>query len=508
MKADSNIVSLFIAAVSRHKNAIAFIEKERQTTYIELLQQVQRAAAGFAKKGIEKGDKVLVFVPMNTQLYVVVLALLYIGAIPVFLDEWVSMKRLKACLLTVPCKAIVASPKLLLISCFVGSLRHLKKMTPQIGMGKDILQKMAETSPEDTALVTFTTGSTGTPKAANRTHQFLQAQYEALHPILANNYRVTLTLLPIVVLLNLCLGKTNILPAKKLVVLQQSSAIYLLTLIARHHIETIIASPAIAVAMATSLLNKKTGNSYIRQIITGGGPLFPSQACLINKAFSQANGLVVFGSTEAEPISSISMQQLAITSTETMQQHGLPVGSIHSSAAVAIVPFTKEVIPDIPHQKFTQIKLPAGMSGELLVSGPHVLQQYINNEAAQRQNKFRVDGQLWHRTGDEAFVDEKENLYFLGRCTEVIFWNNQKLYPLIFTWLLKQQVPVKEAALLPHHNRLLLVLEQKDNTLAEQVKMYLKSTLPDATIFWIKIIPKDKRHQTKIDYERLRQLLK
>lgn len=507
MKADNNIVRLFIAAAAKHSNAVAFIEKDEQLTYAALLQKVQAAAAYFAKKGFEKGDKVLVLIPMTTKLYIVVLSLLYIGAVPVFLDEWVSLKRLKVCLQTVPCKGIIASPKLLFVSWFISSLRYLKKITPGSIFTNDLLPHPIAVFPNDTALVTFTTGSTGTPKAANRTHQFLQAQYSALYPLLDNTYNTTLTLLPIVVLLNLRLGKTNILPAGKLQAGKESAVLQLAQLIERHHIKSLIASPAITVAVAKAAASNSFQTGSVQQVITGGGPVFPEQAKVVGQAFKYASATVVYGSTEAEPISTISMQNLSANNAVVLQQKGLPVGSVHEDIKLAIVPFTQQPIPNLQIDEFCERKLPVNCSGELIVTGPHVLQQYLNNEVAQRQNKFYVAGRLWHRTGDEARIDEAGDLYFLGRCNEVIDWMGQKLHPLIAMWLLKQHVAVQEAALLLLNNRLLVVLEKKDAHLAQSVKAYTEKALPDSIIRWVKTIPKDKRHQTKIDYEKLRKFL-
>jgi olefin beta-lactone synthetase len=502
-----NIVQLFLNAADEHSGKIAFVEGNSKITYAELLKKVQSTAAFFSQKDIGVDDKVLVFIPMKTDLYVTVLALLYIGACPVFLDEWVSVKRLKECLKTVPCKAIVAERKLLFLSWFISPLRRLKKLSPH-GKAKALTIALpAEREPSDTALVTFTTGSTGTPKAANRTHHFLAAQQAALQPLLLNHFQTTLTLLPIVILLNLSLGKTNVLPQQKLNVLHFSTIKYAAHLIKEEAVESIIASPAITVAIA-KFISEKSISTTVRQVITGGGPVFPDEAKMIIQAFPKANATVVYGSTEAEPISSIAMQQLARTSIQEMEANGLPVGESHQDIQVAIIPYIKTPAENKSTAKWTTQKLKAGHSGEIVVSGPHVLQAYLNNKAAQQQNKFLVDDVLWHRTGDEGMLDDLGNLYFRGRCTEVINYNSQVIYPVISTWLLKQKVRLSEAAILSLNNELLLIIEKQDKVLENKIIDALKGTVLEmATIRYLATIPKDKRHHTKIDYEKLRQLL-
>src|SRR5690606_4325072 len=78
---------------------------------------------------------------------------------------------------------------------------------------------MCQTSRTDAALVTFTTGSTGVPKAALRTHGFLYEQFKALEAeIDAKPADVDMSVLPIILLINLAVGSTSVIadfnPAK------------------------------------------------------------------------------------------------------------------------------------------------------------------------------------------------------------------------------------------------------------------------------------------------------
>src|SRR5262249_45615201 len=67
--------------------------------------------------------------------------------------------------------------------------------------------------PEAPALITFTTGSTGEPKAAVRTHGFLLAQHRVVSETLGlRPGEVDLTTLPMFVLANLASGVTSVIP--------------------------------------------------------------------------------------------------------------------------------------------------------------------------------------------------------------------------------------------------------------------------------------------------------
>src|SRR5208282_3898869 len=98
---------------------------------------------------------------------------------------------------------------------------------------------------EAPALVTFTSGSTGQPKAAMRTHGFLLAQHRALETSLAlRPGQLDLTTLPIFVLANLASGVTSVLPNADLRSPGTIIAGPVLAQIRRHKIETTASSPA------------------------------------------------------------------------------------------------------------------------------------------------------------------------------------------------------------------------------------------------------------------------
>ena len=70
------------------------IHKNKAISFSEFEKQIKDTSNYFLNKGISKGDRVLIFVPMSIDLYRIVLALFNIGATAVFLDELVSKKRM------------------------------------------------------------------------------------------------------------------------------------------------------------------------------------------------------------------------------------------------------------------------------------------------------------------------------------------------------------------------------------------------------------------------------
>ena len=74
-----------------------------------------------------------------------------------------------------------------------------------------------------------------------------------------------------------------------------------------------------------------------------------------------------------------------------------------------------EPIGSFTHAELEAQSLPAGETGEIVVSGPHVLGGYLHGRG-DSETKFRVNGTVWHRTGDAGYFDDTGRLWLMGRC--------------------------------------------------------------------------------------------
>jgi acyl-CoA synthetase (AMP-forming)/AMP-acid ligase II len=511
-QADKNIIETFLASASKHADQVALIQDETQITYAKLANEVIATASYFQSKGIGKGDKVLVFVPMSIPLYRTVLALFYLGACPVFLDERVSIARLKACLKVVPCKVIIANRGLLFLSTFIAPLRRIPiRINASRYFGTQTANlNAASVSANNTALVTFTTGSTGTPKAADRTHSFLHAQLEALQPLLTEVVNPCLTTLPIVVLLHLAEGRTTLLPPKRFKAAKPKTIKHLTESLSKINPKSLIASPAIVdgLVRCTEQPRIKAALAEVKTLLTGGGPVYPDLAAKMIISFSSASITAVYGSTEAEPISHIDARKLSKANLDSFLEKGLPVGVPDPAAEVAILKLNADISRIGNQAQFNSLLELPGKPGEIIVSGDHVLQHYINNPEAEAATKLRIGGKLWHRTGDCGMMDENGELYLLGRCIEIVQWKGRTFYPAIVSYALRELAGIESSALLMLKDDVVLVLEKSKHLNLTQInEALLKLGLAEVPIKSIKKIPKDPRHQTKVDYEKLKRLL-
>ncbi len=504
-----NIVDLLYESVRKHPGKTAIIYKDKQISFGEFDKQVSETASYFLNKGIVKGDRVMVFVPMSIDLYRTVLAIFRIGATAVFLDEWVGKKRMEECCKVAQCKAIIGNYKVTILSLISSELRKIPVKHGVSWSFSGTMQAMPVTTNEDTALITFTTGSTGTPKAAKRTHGFLKAQFEALiQKIGVGEDEVDMPVLPIVLLMNLATGATSVIADYKASKPNSLKPARIIEQLEKYHVTRIIASPYFIKQIAKYVIESNSHLPGVKNIFTGGAPVFPAEAEIYYKAFPAVNIEVVYGSTESEPISSINVQTL-IKEKENILSHGLNVGKIDKSAEVMIIKIIDDNINISANEDLIRLQQPAGTIGEIIVAGKHVLREYFNNVEALKRNKIFVEGKCWHRTGDSGYFDAYGTLFLTGRCNTLINNNGITIAPFIFENYFQTIDGVEMGTILMVNNKLTAIIELTADGKKEPVKQRI-NILPIefGQIIFFKQLPRDPRHNSKIDYQKLISILK
>jgi acyl-CoA synthetase (AMP-forming)/AMP-acid ligase II len=144
------------------------------------------------------------------------------------------------------------------------------------------------------------------------------------------------------------------------------------------------------------------------------------------------------------------------------------------------------------------------MPGEIVVAGDHVLPGYLNGQG-DAETKFRVDGRVWHRTGDAGRLDARGRVWLLGRCVARIDDARGTLYPFGAECAATATPGVARAALVAINGHRVLVVEPAPLSPAPDLKQ-MKERLAWAAIddVWSMPIPVDGRHNAKVDYPALR----
>ncbi|TAE66932.1 MAG: AMP-dependent synthetase [Bacteroidetes bacterium] len=508
-----NVVDLFFENAKKNPEQIAIIDAKRAVSFRILAEEVVQTSHYFLQKGIKKGDKVLIFIGMGVDLYRTVLSLFNIGAVAVFLDPWVNKKRMEECCKTVECQAFIGVLKARILSIFS---KQLQKIPIQLGISFpqnhsiENANFQAITYPQDMALITFTTGSTDTPKGSIRTHAILYAQFRALiDKINPEKNEVNMTSLPIMLFINLAAGITSIIPKAKLKRLHLLKPTKILKQIDIYRVSSLIASPFFVKKIAEYALDNQIDTSQIKKIFTGGAPIFAQEAQLYLKAFPKAKIEIVYGSTEAEPISSILAKDIITHQLDkSLITKGLSVGKIDKNTTAKIISFDAKYLSINDLEDFKKHILLPYQVGEIIVSGHHVSKNYFNNPLAEKQNKIWIDGTCWHLTGDSGYLDENNCLFLTGRCNTVITHQTTLIYPFIYEAILLQIPAISLATILKIDEKIIIFVELKNKKQKNEVITQIKLlSIPHDIIECIKKIPRDLRHYAKIDYEKLKNYL-
>lgn len=404
-------------------DATALISRGKATTYGELRDQVGRLRGGLVRAGIEPGDRVAIIAANNWYFVVGWLAVLGVGAVAVPLNPASPGPELTRELAEVGARAVLLGPT---------GARAMpdvdRSQLPELGLviqsdsGGDLIvadavrlddlmagdeAPMVDRLDDDLAVLMFTSGTAGFPKAAMLSHGNLCANLEQLE---ANPHRrqsaddVSFAVLPffhifglnVVLDLTLKLGGT-------VVTVERFDPESGIETIEKHGVTVIAGAPAMWASWAHLPGVSPTAFHTVR--IAGSGAAALDQS--VRATMQQRFGLEVtegYGLTEASPV---------VTSAAGIPA---PPGSIG-----APLPGMKVRLIDADG-----LDVLVGDVGELRVQGPNVFKGYWDDAAA-TANALTSDG--WLKTGDLAVVDEDGFLFLVDRMKDLIIVSGFNVYP-------------------------------------------------------------------------------
>lgn len=518
-----NIASILSKQADARASSVAIIDTkangERLTSFADLDYQAAQLAQLLRSSGLKKGDAVLVFQSMSAELYALLTALFRLGLIAVFIDPSAEKGHLERCCKLYPPKALVASPKAHLLRFLSAELRRIPlkfsfarclPFTKSLGFSKTQLRlnEIEDCAANTPALMTFTSGSTGQPKAAVRTHGFLIAQHQALAKSLELQTGETdVSTLPIFVLANLASGVTSLIPNADLRKPGSVDPAPIVQQIKHHKPERLSASPAFLERIVEHCESKKITLEPLEKVFTGGAPVFPSLLERAQGVFLAASVTGVYGSTEAEPIAHIAWHDLSDADKQAMRLgKGLLTGKPTDDINVRIIKNQWGIaLATLTQEAFDAMTL-RSKAGEIVVNGEHVLNGYLNG-VGDEETKFDVAKERWHRTGDLGYLDDKGRLWLLGRASAMIQDDKGTLYPFALECAASHFEAIKRSAAMNHKNKRLLIIELREdrNVDKQQLKEQLEWAELDDILFMQ--LPVDKRHNAKIDYPELTKKL-
>lgn len=409
----ANLATLLVRQAQERPAAAALRtlrgNQEESLSFAELDDRSARGARLLVDHGLGPGARVLVLQPISIDLYVGIVALLRAGLVVTLLDPSAGRRQVAASLERAAPQAFLGSPRAHLLGLLHPRLLRIR---PAFATGPGFpgsiawrgltshppLTEIVPRGADDAALLTFTSGSTGQPKAAVRSHGFLRAQHAALERAIAlQPGEVDLATLPVFVLANLASGVTTLLPDADLRRPGAVDAGRILRQIERQRPTRTAGSPAFYERLLTGpgvhrtpAIDPPTGSalpgpatgeragvggtasgeiparsrktvalgdpggplSTFTKLYTGGAPVFPRLLAALQEAMPRARIVAVYGSTEAEPIADLAWDQVEDDDVTRMYAGGgLLAGRPVAEIALRILRFGSLASPIAPFDR-------------------------------------------------------------------------------------------------------------------------------------------------------------
>jgi acyl-CoA synthetase (AMP-forming)/AMP-acid ligase II len=407
--------------------AIVLPDEGVKVTYETLRQQVRSVADAFAAAGIARGDRIAMALPNGLPCIVCFIAASAAGTAaplnPGYREEEFKffLEDTNAKLLVLPAEGAdearrAAGDKVPVVSVSsdAAGYVHISGMS---GSGT-----ATAPGPEDVALVLHTSGSTGRPKRVPLKHRNLMYSIRNIIRTYAlTEDDVSLCVMPLFhvhglvasMLSTLATGGTVVVPPK-------FNPLGFWRTVRDHNVTWYSAVPTMHQLLVARL---KTGEDVdtgkLRFIRSCSAALSPETMSTMEAAF-RVPVLEAYGMTEA---------------SHQMASNPLPPGPRKPGS----VGMGTGVHVGIMNAEGELLK--RGEHGEIVISGPNVINGYENNPDANASSFTRE----WFRTGDQGFLDAEGYLTLVARIKELINRGGEKISPREIDELLLQHPAVAEA---------------------------------------------------------------
>ena len=432
-------------AVRRFPDRPAMDFLGKQTSYGELAKLVDDAARGFQHLCVTRGSRVALCLP-NTPYYVICFfAVLKAGGVVVNLNPLYVEKEIRhlvedsgsSILVTLDLEQITRkivplvghSLEKLIICPMADVLPTFKKLAFSLFKKKEIASfpddpryirfakllegKGAPTRAvidplNDTAVLQYTGGTTGIPKAAVLTHANLTGncdQLARLVPEMPVGTGSMLVQLPLFHVFAMTVGMNLAVHfAAEMVLLPRYDKEMLRKTIKRKQPTMFPGVPTLYTNINEAAGKEKWELSSIRYCISGGAPL-PMEVRQRFEALSGCQLVEGYGLSEASPVVTCN-----------------PMGGVRDGSIGLALPGTTVEIrdPEDPSRI-----MPRGEKGEVCVRGPQVMKGYWRR--VDETAKVFVDGSL--RTGDVGYEDEDGYFFIVDRIKDLIISGGENISP-------------------------------------------------------------------------------
>ena len=397
------------AAAGGDRAAITELDTGRSATYGELRERAERVAAGLTARGLGRGDVVALRLPNSVDFAAGLLGIARTGAAVALLNSLLTEREAAEL-------ALLAGATAELTAADIAGAAHTPAAAPALAPAP---------VPEDLAVIAFSSGTTGLPKAVELTHAAVTANAAQFAAALAASgvrpgRRVAAPLpfshiygLNTLLLSSLAAGH-HVHTAARFDLAQFADAH------ARHAIELTFIAPPIALALAKNEGIDAAAFAASRWMVCGAAPLDEDLARAVERRLGTTI-LQGYGTTESAPVTHVGI-----------------AGRTSPGSIGFAVPNTEFRVVE----PGTLADVAPGRPGELVVRGPQLMRGYRGDRAATELSLAHG----WLRTGDLARTRPDGSVWIIDRVKEVIKYRGYQVPPAELEALLLTHPDVHDAA--------------------------------------------------------------
>ena len=439
--------------VRQYPNYTAYEFMGKTTTYAEMWQKINACAKSLKAIGIREGDKVTICMPNAPQTLCMFYAVNMVGAIAnmvhplsaeseisfylrdsnsvaaITLDQFYPKFESVRKTVDLPCLIVTSVADELKPLLRVGYQLTEGRKNPKVPRGpgvvlwKDFLKRgehveiyRIKRKDTDPAAILYSGGTTGVTKGillSNRNFNALAAQIVATNPFFHPGHKM-LAIMPMFHGFGLGVSiHSMVANGGHCILIPRFTAQSYAELIKKHQPNLIAGVPSLFEALLRVKEIEGADLSCLLGVFSGGDSLSVELKKRFD-AFLKEHGASItvregYGTTEC------------VTASCLTPIHKQKEGSIG-------IPF-----PDTYYKIVkpgTQEEVPYGEEGEICLSGPTVMLEYVNHPEETAQTKqTHADGLTWIHTGDLGMMDEEGFIYFRQRIKRMIVTNGYNVYP-------------------------------------------------------------------------------
>jgi long-chain acyl-CoA synthetase len=432
----TNLAGNLVATARRSPAAVAIKLDDVEVTFGALEVLSQKVATLLAEHGVQRGDRVALVMPNIPQMAFVYYGVLRVGAVVVPLNPLLKAREVayhltnSGATLVFAWEGVIAEVQGGADAAGVESGTDIEVITVDSGA---FMQRVSAAEPtpgvveldgEDTAVVLYTSGTTGRPKGATLSHTNLARNTEISRDLMSiAEGEVLFGGLPFFHIFGqTCALNAAVLTGATVTLLPRFEPGRALEIIERDGVTVFEGVPTMYIAMLRHPSVTTTDLSSLRVAVSGGSALPVEVLREFERVFG-ADLLEGYGLSETSPIVSFNR----VDEVRKPGSIGTPVDGVEVRMLDA-----------------EGNEVPRGQVGELSVRGHCVMKGYWENPEATAA--AIPDG--WFRTGDLARVDEDGLIFIVDRKKDVILRGGYNVYPREVEEVLYEHPAVAEVAVI------------------------------------------------------------